>query len=257
MGAITFIVGPGLPKARRALVDIPEIRDMTQDFAHTRIRTVTDNWPFLYHNPHTFPFVYLGSLVLIIICGWFLVRRIVGVGALGPWRGVDWPMFFMGSAFLLVETKNISQLAILFGSTWIVNPVVFSSVLAMAVLANLIVARKPVASLPVLYMLLAVALMLSYIVPFSTLTQLSPIWRGTVGGLITALPVLFSSVIFAKMFKETKHPDIALGSNILGALFGGAIEALSIFIGIKAMSLIAIVIYGASWLSFLQAKPRY
>ena len=90
----------------------------------------------------------------------------------------------------------------------------------MAILANMVVARKLVASLPVLYALLGAALMLSYVVPFSPLTQLSPIWRGVVGGLLTALPVLFSSLIFAKTFQGTQHADAVLGSNILGALFG-------------------------------------
>ena len=37
-----------------------------------------------------------------------------------------------------------------------------------------------------------------------------------------------------------------LGSNILGGLFGGALEALSIFFGAKAMALLAIAVYGAA-----------
>jgi hypothetical protein len=37
-----------------------------------------------------------------------------------------------------------------------------------------------------------------------------------------------------------------LGSNILGGLFGGALEAFSIFFGIKAMALLAIAVYGAA-----------
>ena len=30
-------------------------------------------------------------------------------------------LFFMGAAFLLLETKNIVQFALLFGTTWFVN----------------------------------------------------------------------------------------------------------------------------------------
>jgi hypothetical protein len=83
-------------------------------------------------------------------------------------------------------------------------------------------------------------------VPFSELTQLSPLARGIIGGAVTALPVLSSGLIFAKMFQQTSDAANALGSNILGGLFGGALEALSIFFGIKAMALLAIAVYGAA-----------
>jgi hypothetical protein len=78
------------------------------------------------------------------------------------------------------------------------------------------------------------------------LTRLSPLVRGLIGGGVTALPVLFSSLIFAKMFQQTRDAANALGSNILGGLFGGALEAFSIFFGIKAMALLAIAVYGAA-----------
>jgi hypothetical protein len=42
----------------------------------------------------------------------------------------------------------------------------------------------------------------------------------------------------------------ALGSNILGGLVGGALEALSIFFGIKAMALLAMAVYGAAAFSY-------
>jgi hypothetical protein len=155
-------------------------------------------------------------------------------------------MFFMGSAFLLVETKNLSQLSLLFGPTWVTNAVVFSSIFAMAIAANLIVQRWPVPRLPMLFALLWAALLLSYFVPFSDLTRLSPLVRALIGGGVTALPVLFSSLIFAKMFQQTRDAANALGSNILGGLFGGALEAFSIFLGIKAMALLAAAVYGAA-----------
>ena len=37
-------------------------------------------------------------------------------------------MFFLGAAFMLLETKAIVHLALLFGSTWLVNSAVFFSV---------------------------------------------------------------------------------------------------------------------------------
>ena len=38
-------------------------------------------------------------------------------------------LFFMGAAFLLLETKSVVQFALLFGTTWFVNALVFLGVL--------------------------------------------------------------------------------------------------------------------------------
>ena len=43
-------------------------------------------------------------------------------------------LFFMGAAFMLLETKSVVQFALLFGTTWFVNALVFAGVL-LAVLA--------------------------------------------------------------------------------------------------------------------------
>lgn len=250
LGTVSFIAGPGLPQAATDIAQMPGVLSIGVELAPAAARPVRDDWPFLYQNPRNFPFVYLGSLVLVLIAGVYLVRRSVRrSGGLAPHR-LDWTMFFMGSAFLLVETKNLSQLSLLFGATWVTNAVVFSSIFVMAIAANLLVERRPMLRLPLLFPLLWAALLLSYFVPFSDLTQLSPLARGVIGGGVTALPVLFSSLIFAKMFQQTGDTATALGSNILGGLFGGALEALSIFFGIKAMALLAIAVYGAAAFSY-------
>jgi len=249
LDTVSFVAGPGLLQAMARLPQMPGVRSIGAELARAHARPVRDDWPFLYQNPRSFPFVYLGSLLLVLIAGGYLVRVAVGRASGSSRTRLDWTMFFMGSAFLLVETKNLSQLSLLFGATWITNAVVFSSIFVMAIAANLIVTRWTTPRLPLLFGLLWAALLLSYFVPFSELTQLAPFARGVIGGAVTALPVLFSSLIFAKMFQQTGDAANALGSNILGGLFGGALEALSIFIGIKAMALLAIAVYGAAALS--------
>jgi hypothetical protein len=253
LGTVSFVAGPGLNQAAARLAQMPEVHSIGTELARVEARPVRDDWPFLYQNPRSFPFVYLGSLVLVLTAGAYMVSGAVGrVGGTSRNR-LDWTMFFMGSAFLLVETKNLSQLSLLFGATWITNAVVFSSIFVMAIAANLIVGRRPVPRLPFLFALLWAALLLRYFVPFSDLTRLSPLERGLIGGGVTALPVLFSSLIFAKMFQQTRDAANALGSNILGGLFGGALEAFSIFFGIKAMALLAIGVYGAAAFSHRRA----
>ena len=43
----------------------------------------------------------------------------------------------MGAAFLLLETKNVVQFALLFGTTWFVNALVFAGILLTVLLALL------------------------------------------------------------------------------------------------------------------------
>ncbi len=63
----------------------------------------------------------------------------------------DGRMFFLGAGFMLIETKAVVHLALLFGSTWVVNSVVFLAVLVMILLANLYVLKaRPAAALAVL-----------------------------------------------------------------------------------------------------------
>ena len=45
--------------------------------------------------------------------------------------------FFLGAGFMLVETKAVVHMALLFGSTWMVNTVVFAAVLADGLVGNL------------------------------------------------------------------------------------------------------------------------
>ena len=73
-----------------------------------------DDYPFLYLRTRSIPSLYVWTLALI------LAAAAVGVRvAGGPFRQmrpyVD--LFFMGAAFLLLETKNVVQFALLLGTT--------------------------------------------------------------------------------------------------------------------------------------------
>ena len=74
----------------------------------------TDDHPFPYLRGRSIPGYYLVALAAILLASVVLVR-IAG----GPLRGlrsyVD--LFFMGAAFLLLETKNVVGFALLFGTT--------------------------------------------------------------------------------------------------------------------------------------------
>ena len=56
-------------------------------------------------------------------------------------RRLRLPYFLLGAAFFLLETSNVVRMALLYGSTWWVNTVVFAGILLLVLLANLTAAR--------------------------------------------------------------------------------------------------------------------
>ena len=102
-------------------------------------RVPTDDWPFLYLSDMLMPdlsvsaMMELGFLGLAMVCPFLPKSR-------GRLR-FDGRMFFLDAAFMLLETKAVVQLALLFGSTWIVNSLVFFTALILILLANLFVPK--------------------------------------------------------------------------------------------------------------------
>jgi SAM-dependent methyltransferase len=212
----------------------------TEAVATTRVPT--DDWPFLYIRPNTFPLGYLvviGGLLLVALAG---ARAVFGAGLFTRDR-FDFPLFLMGAAFLLIETRGVVDLSLLFGSTWLVNSAVFAGVLLMAYLANLYVQRFPPRSLTPVFVLLFAALAVNYIVRPGLLLDLPLAARGIIGGLANALPVAFAGVIFSTIFGRSPDPSSSLGSNLLGAVVGGCLEYASIAIGLGALTLVALGLY--------------
>src|SRR3954452_14197454 len=107
------------------------------------------------------PSMKLWTLRRIMLISLLLVRAVGGsLRAMRPYAA----LFFMGAAFLLLETKNIATFANLFGTTWIVNAMVFAGVLlsVLAAVETTRLVRTP--PLPVVYGLVAAALGLAYVV---------------------------------------------------------------------------------------------
>ena len=122
------------------------------------LEIATDDWPHLYLREPMIPDLSLrGAAIMggvaILLLLWFLPRRQPGERSLGEesldvrrywtkWGGdrfIDTRMFFLGAGFMLIETKAVVHMALLFGSTWMVNSFVFFAVLVMILFANLFV----------------------------------------------------------------------------------------------------------------------
>ena len=245
VGAV-FLSGPGAPAATGMSVR-PRPVDSTAVPA-------TDDWPFIYARSHRLPGQYIWVLGMVLLVSFFAVRWTAGRDG-GPGIAVgrttlpDVHFFCLGAAFLLLETRNLTVLALAFGSTWYVNSVVFASILVMALLSNLLMAKvRAVENLPVaaLYGGLFAALVLNWFLPVEALTGTTfPVRLLTLGGA-TALPIFFSGIIFARSFKKAADPVHALGSNVLGSIVGGAIEYTSLITGLRFLIILMAALYGAS-----------
>ena len=61
--------------------------------------------------------------------------------------------------------------------------------------------------------------------------------------VIAVLPIFAANVIFAKRFAATADAPLAFGTNLLGAIFGGCLEYLSLEFGYRALLMVAGVVY--------------
>ena len=165
--------------------------------------------------------------------------------------------FFLGMGFTLMESAAIVRLALLFGSTWVVNAVVFSAVLVMIFAGNWAVlrGRAPGSRLAMLGLLASVAA--SYAITPSTLVGLDVGVRVAASAALIGVPMFFASVYFSRAFAQQASTGPALGLNLIGAMTGGFVEYVSMIVGMRAVWLLVLIVYlCALLLSLRELQPR-
>ena len=204
----------------------------------------TDDHPFSFIYGRTIPGFYLLAMALILLVSFGAVRAATGpVKRLFPYAD----LFFMGAGFLLLETRSIVVFSLLFGTTWLVNALVFGGIL-LAVLAAITLAQRFQPKNPALwYAALLVALAAAWLVPPSWLLGLPYAARLAVSGLITFAPVFFANVVFAERFRDVVSSTTAFGANLLGAMIGGLLEYGAIIVGYRGLLIVAAVLYGLAF----------
>jgi len=152
-------------------------------------------------------------------------------------------MFFLGAGFMLLETKGVVHMALLFGSTWVVNSIVFFAILVMILLSNFFVlALKPRVLWPY-YLFLTIALLVNAVLPMSYFLNLPGTAKVVASCAVVFVPIFFAGVIFATTFGESRHPDVDFGSNIAGVILGGLTENFSMMLGFDHLLLLAVAFY--------------
>jgi hypothetical protein len=201
----------------------------------------TDDWPHLYIREPKVPTEYWGVLggvllLALLLVGWVMKTR----------PRFEMEFFFLGAGFLLMETKSVTEFALLFGSTWQVNVLVFCIILVVILLANALVpyinGRIPP---PFIYLLLLASLLASWLYPptqWATGLSVTGMYVGA--GLYLGLPIFFAAILFATALERTTVGSIALACNILGSVLGGTSEYLSMAYGLRFLCLLAMGMYG-------------
>ncbi len=210
----------------------------------SRYDVAHDNWPYLYLREHTVPGHYWAALFTVALVAIVLVGGATGRSLAGA---ADFAMFFMGAGFLLLETKSVTEMSLLFGSTWTVNLLVFASILLVVLIANRIVAGGRAPRLPLLFGGLFAALLVAYAIPASDLLWLGTFGQWALAGLLVAAPLFFASMIFSFLFANRTDTTRALAWNLLGAIAGGILEYASMAVGIKGLYVIGALLYATAW----------
>jgi len=214
--------------------------------AASSMAPATDDWPFLYLRAPGLPAHYSAILGLILAFSFLYLRRLAPSDSFSR---SSWPYFFMGAAFMLLEAKSIVQFLLLFGSTWLVNALVFFGILLVVLLANGLAARFRFARLGPLYLLLAAALAANFLLPLDRLLIEPRALRYLAAVALLFSPIFFANLIYSRLFRETTQADRAFGANMLGTMVGGSMEYLALGLGYHQLTLIAGAFYLLAFLS--------
>lgn len=225
------------------------------------MRQATDDWPFLYAREASIPGLTVRGVLLTLVLSvvvWYMFQGHKSLGSSGgtaPEWGLMLRSFFLGAGFMLVETKAIVEMALLFGGTWMVNTVVFAAILVMSLIGNLFAKSVRPKRLEPYYVGLFIALAIGLAVPLGAFLGLDPTVQVIAVCALVFTPVAFAGVIFATNFQRTSQPDRVFGMNVAGALCGGLAENTSVLLGFQLLLCVAVGFYLLSALAGNQKLP--
>jgi hypothetical protein len=224
-------------------------RNCSTPWVGARAESPTDDYPFPYLQHRTIPNFYRDTLLLMLGASLLLIRA-----AGGRFRSMVRysDLAFMGAAFLLLETKNVVQFALLFGTTWFVNSLVFAGVLVSVYLAIEVARHVRLPEPRRLYPLLLVLLAIAWVVPQESLLSLSPVPRFIAAVSLAFAPIFVANLVFAQRFREAASATTAFAANLLGAIIGGMIEYVSLMTGYRFL----LIVVGALYAFAFVLTPR-
>jgi SAM-dependent methyltransferase len=246
-----FVIGPG-SHAETALANDPNLNSFVSQHSDMELQPsdlTTDDWPYLYQQFRGIPVIVWVLSIGLVLMSWFTFRRLRGRTS----TGFSWHFFWLGAAFMLLEVQAISKVALLFGTTWLVNSIVISVILLFILLSNLVAGKWPNLRREVAYVGLLVALALNFLIPTDALFVDSLMLRGLLATGLYCAPVFFAGLVFISSFRRMGYRAEAFGANLLGSLVGGLLLSLSYWTGIDALVLVAGLLYLLSFVTMGRA----
>ncbi len=205
-----------------------------------------DDYPFVDIQERGIPPFYLLTIGLILAAS-LVMARVAG----GPFRQMTsyLDLFFMGAAFLLLETKSVVQFALLYGTTWFVNALVFAGVLMSVFAAIEVVRRVRLPDARFLYLALLVSVIISWLVPAGALLGLDPTLRFIAAIALWFTPIFIANLVFAQRFATVEASNVAFGANLLGSMVGGLMEYAALITGYQTLALVVALLYTLAFLA--------
>jgi SAM-dependent methyltransferase len=233
--------GPDPPPLEREVQTAPEFKKigLARVDATGISRIPTDQWPFLYLREASIPSLNLRGMAIVAVFSLLILLIFAPVRRVRP----NGQMFFLGAGFMLLETKGVVHMALLFGATWMVNSIVFAAILCMILLSNFVVLHQRPRRLWPYYVLLMLVLAINSLIPMAGFLDLPGAAKVVASCAVVFIPVFFAGIIFATSFRDSLQPDIDFGSNIGGIILGGLSEYFSLLGGFNSLLWIAIGYY--------------
>jgi spermidine synthase len=244
-GGTTFMTGPGLARLPARTADIEEVTESFRRAAQTA-EPATDDWPFFYMKERTYPLSYLGMIGLLLVLSLLLVTRHLGLPRRGTAQGGTF--LFLGAGFMLIETKCITELGLVFGNTWWVIGVVIAAILVMAFLANQVVLRRGPVSSERAFLLLGGSLLLGLALTRLTAAGVPLPWPRLLLPVVLTLPLFFAGLIFSSELARHGQIGAALSANLFGAMLGGFLEYNSMYWGYGSLYPLGMALYALAYL---------
>jgi spermidine synthase len=210
------------------------------------VTPASDDWPFVYMVNPGLPNIYILAIAMVVILSIGMVGTITPAASL---RRFDWHFFFLGAAFMVLETRSLVTFSLLFGTTWMVNALVFFAILLSVLLAVLLNARLQLRRVGLLYAVLFGLLLIIYLMPSETLLNIgSSELRYALASVLAFAPIFLANIVFSRSFRETDHAEIAFASNLVGIMVGGIVEYAALALGYRALLIPVALFYAVSLL---------
>jgi spermidine synthase len=239
----------GSPEAMRRISENVNLARRIRLAHESRVTLTTDDWPYFYQEERGLPAAVLAMGAFMICLSWYLIRRMTAREQGGGSRVWNLHFFLLGAGFMLLEAQIVSKMALLFGTTWVVNSIVVSGLLVLIVIANLVFERWPSYSMAIPYSGLIFSALAAYLIPTHVLLFANVSLRIAVATLLLCMPIFFAGLVFVRSFADLRFSGAALGWNLFGAVFGGMLETSSQATGMRALTLMAVGLYVGSWIA--------